>query len=701
VRVWAIGVPAVAVAMLLACPLAAQPANCRFYFAAQHQWGQKLGFYLNVEGCELGELRFILGVADGESWRFLVHVPPFEAGRKYRGKAVVAPERAELWLDGELVAEDEGGFVPASGAADANVTYPWSADLGDYMIVQEDVSLVVTRQGEEMARVERSFAEDAARPLPLQLFERGTPWHPELDLQPGDMLTIETTFRTEGVDLRSIAPLIDRYGQCRYADWPEKVTGDTQLQEDIAREETALAGMPPSDDFGPYGGLKKAGWPEEATGFFHLARRDGYWWLVTPEGNPCFYLGVCAAPTTTWPTTPVSEREFLFEWLPPREAPWNAAWSANHWGTADGTEYLCYYSCNLVRKYGAEAWQERNAEQAIRRLRAWGFGGGGKWGAPPETVQTPVLWFGNTPKLAGHPDVFDPAVREAGRRDLEEQIASRRESPHVLGWSLGNEYDEIIKPDEVRTILARPADVPAKRALVDHAIRATYGGNPARAAAAWKVEPATREGLYGATPEASAEDIETLRQFYQDRYYAFIYQTVKEIDPNHLYLGNWIVPNWWENEDDWRIIARHCDVIGFDRYAPEYENELVARLAGETEKPILCGEFSFPAWYGGLRGFGRYHTYAEDDAHAGELYDRWVRAAASDPYCVGLLWFHYRDQPLTGRGPGRGEMPYFGEHFAFGLITETDRPKWDMVRRMREVNLQAARLRMRAPGAKE
>jgi hypothetical protein len=46
-------------------------------------------------------------------------------------------------------------------------------------------------------------------------------------------------------------------------------------------------------------------------------------------------------------------------------------------------------------------------------------------------------------------------------------------------------------------------------------------------------------------------------------------------------------------------------------------------------------------------------------------------------------------------------MPYFGEHFAFGLITETDRPKWDMVRRMREVNLQAARLRMRAPGAKE
>jgi hypothetical protein len=41
-------------------------------------------------------------------------------------------------------------------------------------------------------------------------------------------------------------------------------------------------------------------------------------------------------------------------------------------------------------------------------------------------------------------------------------------------------------------------------------------------------------------------------------------------------------------------------------------------------------------------------------------------------------------------------MPYFGEHFAFGLIAETDRPKWDLVRRMRDVNLRAAALRRRA-----
>ena len=97
------------------------------------------------------------------------------------------------------------------------------------------------------------------------------------------------------------------------------------------------------------------------------------------------------------------------------------------------------------------------------------------------------------------------------------------------------------------------------------------------------------------------------------------------------------------------------------------------------------------------RGSGRYGpVHAKDDAEAGELYRKWVRDAAANPYCVGLGWFTYRDQPLTGRGPGRGDRLVIGEHFAFGLITITDRPKWDLVRRMRSANLQAARWRLQA-----
>ncbi|MGQ9730720.1 MAG: glycosyl hydrolase [Candidatus Zipacnadales bacterium] len=685
------------IAILLLFPLSGTVVgqNCRFYFASQHEFGNKRGFYLDVEGCEFQTLRLILGTADGEQWRFLSHIPPFEAGQRYEARAEITATSSRLYLDGALVGEHHGGFMPAAGPLEANITYGWSADLGDYLIVQESIALTLERGGEEISRIERSFAQEAARPLSLQVFERGAPITLDLAPQPGDSLTLTTIFRTESSDLHDMAPLIDRYGQHRYADWPDKVKSDDDLRADIEHEAQRLATLPLPTAYDRYGGYREAPWHEEPTGFFRAVKRDGMWWLITPDGNPCFYLGVSAGPATTWETTPISDREFLFEWLPEKtEKPWNVAWSSGHWGVP-GIDYFCFYTCNLIRKYGSD-WQQRALEQHEKRLKVFGFSGGGKWGSAPGMVYVPVLHRWATPNLADHPDVFDEEVCAKFQAELEKQIAPHKDDPFLLGWSLGNEYDEIIKHTEIAAVLKRGAEVPAKRALIDHLVQNTYAGSPTRAAVAWKVEATTLPELYGTQPTLPAEDLENARRLYADRYYAFIYRTIKELDSNHLYLGFWIVPGWWENEADWRLIAPHCDVIGYDRYARDYPGELLARLQKETDKPTLCGEFSIPAWYNGLRGFGRYPTWAATDAEAGEFYQHWVRGAATDPHCVGLIWFFYRDQPLTGRGPGRGAQPYFGEHYAFGLVTETDKVKWDLCTRMRAVNLQAASLRLQA-----
>jgi len=682
--------------VVLTAALQYASADCRFYFASQHDWGNKQGFYLDVEGCEMDSLRLILGVADGKEWRYLAYVPPFQAGKRYEAKAVITPQGAQLFLDGKLVGDQQGGFAPSTGLLELNSTPSWAADLGEYLMVKENARLTIAREDRKTERREESFEKEAARPVPLQLFERGAPRNLELKLEEGDGLTIETTFRCEGADLRGCAPLVDKYGQCRYADWPEKVKSDDDLQADIAREDERLAQMPPPEDRDQYGGLKNAGWSEKATGFYRVVRRNGFWFLITPQGNPCFYVGVCAPPAVTWETTPVTDREFIFEWLPPKGTP---GWAANCWGENQGTEYYCLHTANLIRKYGdPAAIGDRATERAFRRLRAWGFCGGGKWGAPKGMIEAPVLGQGATPSLAGHADVFDPKVCETFRAELEKQIAPRRDDPLVIGWSFGNEYDQLIKRGEVLEVLKKPADVPAKRALVDYALKELYGGSVAQTSAAWKVQATTAEELYAATPEPPAGDIEKLRQFYEDRYYEFLYRTTKGIDPNHLYLGNWIVPGWWESEDDWRIHARHLDVIGYDRYHPVLLDESLQRLVAESDKPILCGEFSFPAWYDGLRGFGRYGCWARDDAESGQMYQRWVRDATANPYCIGLMWFIYRDQPITGRGPGRGVSAYFGEHFAFGVITEQDKPKWDLVTRMREANLTATKRRVEASG---
>ena len=53
-------------------------------------------------------------------------------------------------------------------------------------------------------------------------------------------------------------------------------------------------------------------------------------------------------------------------------------------------------------------------------------------------------------------------------------------------------------------------------------------------AKAWGTDPAALH--------PPAADIERLRRFYARAYYRFLYETVKSLDPNHLYFGFWIVP---------------------------------------------------------------------------------------------------------------------------------------------------------------
>jgi hypothetical protein len=72
--------------------------------------------------------------------------------------------------------------------------------------------------------------------------------------------------------------------------------------------------------------------------------------------------------------------------------------------------------------------------------------------------------------------------------------------------------------------------------------------------------------------------------------------------------------------------------------------------------------------------------------------------AATSKHCVALLWFQYRDQPLTSRNLGPANQLVEGENNAFGIVDVTDTPKWDLVSKMRQANLNAASWRLREAG---
>ncbi len=687
----------------LACAAICQAADCRFILADQSNYGQKLGFYLNLENtsasgpCRLETLNIALGIAGNGAWKFIVQRPPLRVNTDYKAVAIITDASAELWVNDIFYGRTYTPFTQFSGALTAGMVPSYASAPASYLTVQSGLS-IASSSGQKQTL---DFQASAKRPVGLVALAPGSPqsgaW-----LKDAGAWTITANFRFTDIADAVRTPLFDRYLQSLDADWPGKIRSDIDLENATALEDNKLSTWGPVQTFDTYGGLLNAGWrvagPKgDGPGFFQVTKQDGRWWLVSPAGNPVFYIGLSTAPSLNWDCTPVTGRTNLFTELPSTTGV-NATevWRQNAWGDT-GTSYACFNTVNLMRKYGPD-WKSASLNRTAQRVKAWGFSGLGKWSDQTADLPLiPVLSRVAVPLLARHPDIFDPSVRSVFQRTMELQLAPRLKDPRVVGYTMGSEYDEIVTSDEIPAILAKASTVPAKRALIDEALSGIYGGNLTSMAAAWKLTSiATPQDLYGRTPTLAAPDVEYLRRFYARAYYKYVYETYKGIDPNHLYFGNWIVPNWWVNDEDWRMIAAYTDVIGYDRYALEFADDSLAALIRESGKPVFVGEFSFPAHYGLSRGFRAYDPSASDDADSGARYRRWMQQAIANPFCVGVSWFQYRDEPVSGRGPGVGADPVYGEDFAFGLVDVGDRPKWDLVEPVRAANLTAAKRRLTA-----
>jgi len=677
-----------AAALWLCLTAAAQGAPYEFWLASSREWEAKRGLFLNIENagsveeCRLEGLRLVAGVGDGKRWTFLSVQPSWQCGREYTAQLDVRQGGATLTLDGQPVAAGGCRLAVASTPLVFNRMASWSRPRAGHIVVQ---TAFAVRVNEGPLR-EFHFGNSGLHPR--LLFDSQRPRSIVHFIRQGDCVQIEARFcLLQAPDPLEFVPFVDRYGQSRYGVWKGKVFADSDLLQADREENSVLSEWEKQDPFDRFGGYRFAGWTAEATGFYRLVRRDGFWWLITPEGNPCFYTGVCTLPQLAGENTLLEGREQLFEWLPPREGGHAAAWTRGPWGTDAGVDYIAFQVSNLIRTFG-EDWRQHFEERLRRRLRAWGFAGAGKWGSLPGLPCVPVLNRTGVPVLARHPDVFDPHVRQLLEDTLRRQIEPRRSDPMVVGWSVGNEFHEIITSSDIRTILRDHPESAAVKALRHHILQHRYGGDTEALRRSWEAE----------IPPA---DIEAMRQQYASEYYGFLYRTVKRLDPNHLYFGFWITPGWWENESDWALIAANCDAVGYDLYSDEHLAPVLRRCLQLAARPVFCGEFSFPPFYDGKRGFGLYPlVHARDDRKAGECYQRWLREAAENPYCVGALWFEYRDQPITGgNAPGIPGALWYGERYAFGTVDVTDRPKWDLVSRMREANHSAPRWRLDAAAA--
>ncbi|WP_434729172.1 beta-agarase [Pseudomonas soli] len=521
------------------------------------------------------------------------------------------------------------------------------------------------------------------------------------------------------------AELIDGYGQSTRGRWPEKIVNDEQLKAADSREQAQLKGWLAERDklkLDTYGGLLE-GPAFDAKGFFRTEKRDGRWYLVTPEGHPFYSLGVNAV-AADGGRTYVAGREGMFKALPGEGDTLSAFYGEgnNDDGNASSQgrgfkqgRWFDFYAANLQRTYGkpcpqgevacpvavldAQRWQAHTLD----RLQAWGFNTLGNWSDAslgqakrlPYTlplsivgdyasISTGMDWWGRMP------DPFDPRFAMATERAVAIAARDHRDDPWLIGYFADNELAWAAPGDDPKAryglaygTLRLTTDVPAKRAFLKQ-LRDKYR-NQQGLSKAWGIELTAWElmedpGFEAPLPNPEYPEIERDYQYFQqvfaETYFKTISEALKWHAPNHLLLGGRYAVSTPEAV---KACAEFCDVLSFNFYTLKPDDGYdFARLA-ELDKPVLVSEFQFgsrdrgPFWPGPLE------VAREEDR--GPAYANFLKAAMAQPMIVGAHWFQYLDQPASGR-------LLDGENGHLGLVAVTDVPYAGFIEAVRRSNLQ-------------
>ncbi|MHC6224380.1 beta-agarase [Pseudomonas sp. X10] len=527
------------------------------------------------------------------------------------------------------------------------------------------------------------------------------------------------------------AGLIDSYGQFSRGRWPEKIVNDAQLKAAARREQQQLKGWLAGRDKlrqDRFGGLL-AGPAFEAKGFFRTEKRDGRWFLVTPDGHPFYSLGVNAV-AADGGRTYVAGRESMFQSLPAEGEALAAFYGEgnNNDGNASTRgrnfnqgRWFDFYAANLARTHGtpcepvaqgqppsdcpaavfdAPRWQA----QALDRLQAWGFNTLGNWSEPalgqatrmPYTLPLSIVgdyasistgqdWWGRMP------DPFDPRFAMATERAVAIAARDHRNDPWLIGYFADNELAWAAPGDDPKAryalaygTLRLTTDVPAKRAFLKQ-LRDKYRNQDGLSKAwgidlqAWELmeDPGFEAPLPNPEYPEIEKDLQHFQQVFAETYFKTISDSLRWHAPNHLLLGGRYAVSTPEAV---KACAEYCDVLSFNFYTLKPEDGYDFEQLAALDKPVLVSEFQFgsrdrgPFWPGPLE------VAREEDR--GPAYGNFVKAALAQPMIVGVHWFQYLDQPASGR-------LLDGENGHLGLVAITDLPYPGFVDAVRRSNLQA------------
>jgi hypothetical protein len=497
-------------------------------------------------------------------------------------------------------------------------------------------------------------------------------------------------------------PFVDKYGQYMHADWPGKIHSDEDFAVQLAEEEKERTNWPGPKDWNKYGGWA-TGPQLQATGFFRVTKHEGKWWLVDPEGKLFWSHGATGAGFGP-DSTPITGREHWFAELPARDSPLGKFYKTGNrilymYYAGKDWEGFQFSLANAELKYGGNA-ETQLTQVTSQRLRSWGLNTMGAWSSAPMmasglTPYTTVVHYGS-PMVNPHmPDVFDPDWEVKVRERLQRERDTTAKDPMNIGYFIDNERKWGRFPrfaGVALQVLEAAPTVRAKILFIDE-LKAKYGTidklneSWASTHASWDALLNNREKLSFDEPKRPnmQADCGDFGMKFGEKYFSTCRKLVKEVAPNHMYMGARL-----HSHVDKSLIelqTKHCDVISYNMYDVTPEGRM--KQYADIDHPFLITEW-------GIDNDPRQSPFRADKVEVAigrkgartEFLSRFIDSGIAHPKIVGIHFFQYRDQPISGRPDG--------EALLRGFLNATDTPNFELIQVNRKLTYDLYKKRTQA-----
>lgn len=488
---------------------------------------------------------------------------------------------------------------------------------------------------------------------------------------------------------------IDQYGQ-RNAAYPGRITSDADLANQWTLDNQLSGILPYSSDV--YGGVAGTA-TGTAPGRWKTAKQNGKWFILTPAGNRFFSTGIVNVGNGAIAYTQGREALFAPGALPSTTGSLSGAWfDLVNPSNGQPIKGFSFYRSNLIRKYGSN-WANVADDVITRRLRTWGFNtvGPTSWGNLYQSGQQmanmqEVAISGNFRTLntpggsTTMPDPYDPAWATAVSNTLTPLVNQLNQSLYNAGLFVDNELpwarhwqEANYRYDLAFNVLSSPSNQPAKQRFYRN--MTTKYRTIQQLNAAWGTTFSSWTTFLNNTnfrpnnPTASlARDMQDFLTQMATQYFSTIKNKLTALNYKGLYLGcrfAYVTP------EVLTTAARYCDVVSLNVYDIS-PNQWHAEFKS-LNAPVMISEFAFGSSDRGRMAGGAPCGATETDRVAG--YNRYVNEMSGWTNLVGMHWYKWEDDPLSGR-------MWDGQTHALGLVTIADVPYPELVNAATAANTQ-------------